>query len=92
MPTALLDHPLAARGQAYTQMLEIMKRRGPTALHSAERDQILDTADALLFDEPQAQEKLVEAGELIARLVESDRWSEESAQQLGAALQAIAAR
>src|SRR3954465_14754329 len=51
---------LAARGRSHTHLRELLDARDPL-LHGREREQLLDTADALLFGEPEADEKLTAA-------------------------------
>lgn len=84
MSTATLAtrHPLARRGAAYTSMVKELDRRGDTALHVHERAQIIDCADALLFDEEAAARKVKAVGELLDGLAESGRWTEESCRSL----------
>jgi hypothetical protein len=74
--------PMSARGAHYTALLEAIERQGPTKLHVSEREQLLETADALLFSEPDGQRLLQSAGELIESLETSERWSAESCDQL----------
>jgi hypothetical protein len=42
-------------------------------LHAAEREQLLAVADALLFGDPDSEQALARALDLIARLRESDQ-------------------
>ena len=64
---------LAARGRSHTQLRELLDARAPI-LHGHERETLLDAADALLFDEPEATAKREEARALLAELVASERW------------------
>jgi hypothetical protein len=56
--------------------------REATKLHADEREQLLAVADALLFGDPDCEQALAWALELIARLRESERWSAESCAEL----------
>jgi hypothetical protein len=51
-------------------------------LHAKEREQLLEAADALLFGEPENQQLLRTAEELVESLETSGRWSAESCDQL----------
>jgi len=84
MSTATITtrHPLARRGAAYTSLVKELDRRGDTALHAHERAQIIDCADALLFDEGTAARKVEAVGELFAGLEESGRWTTEACRDL----------
>jgi hypothetical protein len=59
-----------------------MGARGATKLHADEREQLLAVADALLFGDPDSEQELARALDLIARLRESERWSAESCAEL----------
>jgi hypothetical protein len=61
---------------------------GPAKLLPAEVELIREAADVLLFSETGAGDVLDEVEELLHRLVESERWSEERAGQLGGDLAA----
>jgi hypothetical protein len=76
---------LAARGRSHTLLRELLDARA-TIVHADEREQLLDAADALLFDEPEAAAKLAAGDEIIDRLVESERWLPGPAEQVRAAL------
>ena len=56
--------------------------QGATKLHSAERQQLLEAADGLLFGEPENRKLLRSAEETIEALEASGRWSAESCDQL----------
>jgi hypothetical protein len=73
---------MTARGAHYTALLETIDHHGATKLHPKEREQLLEAADALLFSEPESQELLRKAEELIESLETSERWSAESCDQL----------
>ena len=91
MSTATLTtrHPLARRGAAYISLVKELDRRGETALHKTEREQIIDCADALLFDEPTAQDKLAATQEMLEGLSESERWTEQAAADVTALLYTV---
>jgi hypothetical protein len=76
---------LAARGRAHTKLRELLEARA-TILHDAEREHLLDAADALLFDEPEAGVKMLDADAIIERLIESERWLPGPAEEVRAAL------
>lgn len=61
---------------------------GPAKLLADEQELLRETADELLFSEDGAVEARDRAGALIARLVESGRWSDERADQLRRDLEA----
>jgi hypothetical protein len=74
--------PMTARGAHYTALLETIDHQGTTKLHAKEREQLLEAADGLLFGEPENQQLLRTAEELIESLETSGRWSAESCDQL----------
>jgi hypothetical protein len=74
--------PMTARGAHYTALLETIDHQGATKLHTKEREQLLEAADALLFGEPESQELVRTAEALIDSLETSERWSAESCDQL----------
>jgi hypothetical protein len=73
---------MTTRGGRYTALLETIGAHGATKLHADEREQLLAVADALLFGDPDSEQGLARALDLIARLRESERWSTESCAQL----------
>ena len=77
---------LAARGRSHTHLRELLDARDPI-LHANERELLLDAADALLFDEPEAESKLGDARALLADLVESGRWMQGPADEVAVALE-----
>ena len=79
---------LARRGRAHTRLRELLDSRGPTVLHQRERDQLVDAADALLFNEPEASESRDAALDLLDDLVECDRWEPGAAHAVAQALRA----
>ena len=75
-------HEMTTRGGHYTALLETVGARGATKLHADEREQLLAVADALLFGDPDSEQGLARALDLITRLRESERWSAESCAEL----------
>ena len=73
---------MTTRSGHYTALLESIGARGATKLHADEREQLLAVADALLFGDPDSEQGLARALDLIARLQESERWSAESCAEL----------
>ena len=73
---------MTTRSGHYTALLETIGARGATKLHADERDQLLAVADALLFGDPDSEQGLARALDLITRLRESERWSAESCAEL----------
>jgi hypothetical protein len=73
---------MTARSGHYTVLVETMGARGATTLHADEREQLLAVADALLFGDPDSEQELARALDLIARLRESERWSAQSCAEL----------
>jgi hypothetical protein len=73
---------MTTRSGHYTALVETMGARGATGLHTDEREQLLAVADALLFGDPDSEQGLARALDLIARLRESERWSAESCAEL----------
>jgi hypothetical protein len=84
-PTA---EDLARRGRAHTRLRELLDARGPALLHDAEREQLVDAADALLFGEHDAPERRDAALDLLDVLVESGRWEAGVANAVAQALRA----
>jgi len=74
--------PMTARGAHYTALVETIDHQGATKLHTKEREQLLEAADALLFGETERQQLLRSAEDLIESLETSERWSAESCDQL----------
>lgn len=73
---------MTTRSGHYTALVERMGAGGADALRADEREQLLAVADALLFGDPDSEEGLARALDLIARLAESERWSAESCAEL----------
>jgi hypothetical protein len=66
---------MTTRGGHYTALVETIGARGATKLHADEREQLLAVADALLFGDPDSEQRLAPALDLIARLRDSERLS-----------------
>ena len=73
---------MTTRSGHYTALLETIGARGAIKLHADEREQLLAAADALLFGDPDSEQGLARALELIARLRESERWSAQTCAEL----------
>ena len=73
---------MTTRSGHYTALLETIGARGATKLHADEREQLRAVADALLFGDPDSEQALAGALDLIARLRESERWTAQSCAQL----------
>lgn len=65
------------RGAAYTRFLAHLDARGQAGLHALERETLREAADALLFSEPEADEKSAKAGQVLDNLLSSGRWDAE---------------
>ena len=74
--------PMTTRGAHYTALIEVMDRQGATKLHAAEREQLVEAADALLFGENEGERLLRAAESVIESLEASGRWSAEGCDQL----------
>jgi hypothetical protein len=70
------------RARAYGRVMKTIDDLAATKLQPYEVDRIRDAADTCLFAEAVPSETLAEIRELVDHLVESDRWTEERAQQL----------
>jgi hypothetical protein len=88
MPMDRPSEDLARRGRAHTRLRELLDSRGPTLLHAHERELLVDAADALLFDEPDAMERRDAALDLLDDLVEFGRWEPPAANAVAQALRA----
>ncbi len=73
---------MSRRGAHYSSLLETIERAGAAGLHPAERQQLLEAADGLLFAEPESPQRLRTAEELVESLEVSGRWSAERCDQL----------
>jgi hypothetical protein len=79
---------LSRRGRAHTRLRELLDARGPALLHADEREQLVDAADALLFNENDALERRDAALDLLDDLVDSGRWEPSAANAVAQALRA----
>ena len=71
------------RSQAYGRLMKTLADLGPAKLHDDEQELIRDAADTLLFTEGAGAEKVLDrVDELAARLVDSGRLLEETADKL----------
>lgn len=75
----------SARAQSHTRLRRLLQDRA-AILHSHERLVLLDAADALLFDEPDALAKRASSRQVLAALVDNDRWQPDAAADVRAAL------
>ena len=73
---------MTTRGGHYTALVETIGARGATKLHADEREQLLAVADALPFGDPDSEQRLAPALDLIARLRESERLSAQNCAEL----------
>jgi hypothetical protein len=80
---------MPARALWHTALRTELNRQG--VLHARERDLVLDAADALLFDEPEALERRTAALELLAELVANERRTAGEAARLREALEGCGA-
>jgi hypothetical protein len=80
---------LPARALWHTALRAELDRQG--VLHARERELLLDAADALLFDEPEAVERRAEALELLSVLVANERRTDSEAARLREALEGCGA-
>jgi hypothetical protein len=76
---------MAARGRRHTALRTELHRQGP--LYAHERELLLDAADALLFDEPEASVRQAQARELLETLEAGGRRSATEAARLRDALE-----
>ena len=88
MPLDSSSEDLARRGRAHTRLRELLDARGPALLHPHEREQLVDAADALLFNEPDALERRDGGLDLLDDLVEFGRWEPSAANAAAQALRA----
>jgi len=77
---------LVERGRSHTRLRELLDARD-SLLHGNEREQLLDAADAQLFEEPEAAEKLIAACILLDEMVASGRWVQGPADEVQAAIE-----
>jgi hypothetical protein len=74
--------PMITRGAHYTALLNMIDHGEATKLHAREREQLLETADVLLFGEPDSERTVRSAEALIETLQTSGRWSADSCDRL----------
>jgi hypothetical protein len=84
------------RAQAYGRVTAMLADVGPTKLQADEQDIVREAADTLLFCEdihadPAAQEALDTVNDLVERLVSSERWTAERAEELRRDIEACGA-
>ena len=79
---------LVRRGRAHTRLRELLDARGSAVLHANEREQLVDAADALLFNEEDALERRDAALDVLDDLVDSGRWEPPAANAVAQALRA----
>jgi hypothetical protein len=73
------------RSLAYGRVMKTLEDLGPAKLHDLERQRIRNAADTLLFaspDEPPAFDAVTDIEHLALHLMESGRWTAESARKL----------
>jgi hypothetical protein len=76
---------MVIRGEGHAALRAELDRQGP--LHPAERDTLLQAADALLFDEQDAEQRSAAAVQMCETLVSTGRRSE---RETGRLLDALA--
>ena len=79
---------LARRGRAHTRLRELLDDHEPAMLQPGDREQLVDAADALLFNETDALERRDHALDLLDLLVESGRLEAQDANAVAQALRA----
>jgi hypothetical protein len=73
------------RSLAYGRVMKTLEDLGPAKLHDLERQRVRQAADTLLFaapDDPGAVDAMIDIEELISFLVDSGRWTAETAARL----------
>ena len=73
------------RSLAYGRVMKTLEDLGPAKLHDLERERVRQAADALLFatpTDPGADEAVTDIEHLAGFLVESGRWTPETAARL----------
>ena len=75
----------SARARSHTLLRRLLADRA-AILHRDEHTLLLDAADALLFDEPDALAKRASGRQVLATLVDNDRWQPDPAAEVRAAL------
>lgn len=85
MSSSASADPRSARAQSHTRLRRLLTDRA-SILHRDEQVMLLDAADALLFDEPDALAKRASGHHVLAGLVDNDRWLPDPAAEVRAAL------
>ena len=80
---------MATTSIAYTRLLRCLHRLEPTDLRADESSLIREAADARLFGDDDALERLLDVAELFVRLQETGRMSSEQAESLHEQLRAV---
>ena len=75
----------SVRAHSHTRLRRLLADRA-AILHRDEHVVLLDAADALLFDEPDALAKRASGRQLLVALVDNDRWQPDPAAEVRAAL------
>jgi hypothetical protein len=73
------------RSLAYGRVMKTLEDLGPAKLHDLERERVRQAADTLLFavpTDPGADEAVADIEHLASFLVESERWTPETAARL----------
>src|SRR3954453_22538098 len=74
------------RSQAYGRVMKTLEALGPAKLHDRERERVRAAADTLLFappEDPGAFDAITDMEHLVSDLIESGRWTVETADRLG---------
>ena len=74
------------RSEAYLKVMAILEVEGGVTLRPDEAAVLRNAADVLFFDEDGRSEALEASKEIMTRLVDSERWSEERTERLSADL------
>ena len=81
-----LEAPMTSeRSLAYGRVMKTLEDLGPAKLHDTERQRVRDAADALLFApdaDPGTEIARGDVEDLVHGLVESGRWTRETATRL----------
>jgi hypothetical protein len=73
------------RSLAYGRVMKTLEDLGPAKLHDSERQRVRSAADTLLFappEDPGAFDAITDIEHLVSDLIESDRWTVETADRL----------
>ena len=74
------------RAESYMQLMAVQSKEDGVTLRPSETEALRSAADALFFEEDSLAEAREGAQAVLDALVDSERWSEERAAQLSAAL------